>query len=161
KLDEQAEKYIAFAQDGATRMRALIRDLLTYAQAGSQEPTLTRASLSDVVSQARYSLLESIRETGAEITTEELPDVEMDPLKMSRVFQNLLSNGIKFREPGKSPRIHIAARMEDGEWRISICDEGIGFEPKYAERVFGAFQRLHGSNKYPGTGIGLAICKRI
>jgi len=161
KLDADAEKYVAFAVDGATRMQTLIRDLLAYAQAGSQRPVLTRTGLQEVVSQARYSLLESIRETGAEITAGPLPDLELDPLKMSLVFQNLFSNAIKFRQPGTKPCIHIEARTEAGVWRVSVRDRGIGFDTKYAEKIFGAFQRLHGKSEYPGTGIGLAICKRI
>ena len=161
KLDAEAEKYIGFAIDGATRMQALIRDLLAYAQVSTQAPVLARTRLADVVSQARYALLASVRETEAEIVTEPLPEVEVDPLKMSLVFQNLLSNAIKFRQPGAKPCIQIAARKEDGEWRISVRDRGIGFDPKYAKKIFGAFQRLHGKGEYPGTGIGLAICSRI
>ena len=161
KLGGEAEKYIAFAVDGATRMQTLIRDLLAYAQASSQAPVLTRTRLKEVVGQARYSLLESIRETGAEITAGPLPDLEADPLKMSLVFQNLVSNAIKFRRPAEKPYIHIEAHKEGGEWRVSVRDRGIGFDPKYSEKIFGAFQRLHGKNEYPGTGIGLAICKRI
>jgi signal transduction histidine kinase len=161
KLDGEAEKYIGFAVDGAARMQALIRDLLAYAQVSTQSPVLTRTRLADVVSQARYALLASVRETGAEIATEPLPEVEVDPLKMSLVFQNLLSNAIKFRQPGGKPCIQIAARKENGEWRISVRDRGIGFDPKYAKKIFGAFQRLHGKGEYPGTGIGLAICSRI
>jgi signal transduction histidine kinase len=161
KLDAEAEKYIGFAVDGAARMQALIRDLLAYAQVSTQAPVLTRTRLADVVSQARYALLASVRETGAEIATDPLPEVEVDALKMSLVFQNLLSNAIKFRQPGGKPCIQIAARKEDDEWRISVRDRGIGFDPKYAKRIFGAFQRLHGKGEYPGTGIGLAICSRI
>ena len=161
KLDAEAEKYIGFAVDGAARMQALIRDLLAFAQVSTQAPVLTRTRLADVVSQARYALLASVRETGAEIATEPLPEVDVDPLKMSLVFQNLLSNAIKFRQPGGKPCIQIAARKEDGEWRISVRDRGIGFDPKYAQKIFGAFQRLHGKAEYPGTGIGLAICSRI
>ena len=161
KLDAEAEKYIGFAVDGATRMQALIRDLLAYAQVSTQAPVLTRTQLNEVVSQARYALLTSIRETGAEIVTEPLPELEVDPLKMSLVFQNLLSNAIKFRQPGGKPFIRIGARQEEGEWRISVRDSGIGFDPKYAKKIFGAFQRLHGKGEYPGTGIGLAICNRI
>lgn len=161
KLDADAEKYMKFAVDGATRMQALIRDLLTYAQAGSQTPVLTRTRLDDVLGQARYSLSQSIRETGAEIIAGPLPEVEVDALKMSLVFQNLLSNAIKFRQPGGKPCIHIDARKEGGEWHVSVRDQGIGFDPKYAEKIFGAFQRLHGKGEYPGTGIGLAICKRL
>lgn len=161
KLDAEAEKYIGFAIDGAARMQALIRDLLAFAQVSTQAPVLARTRLSDVVSQARYALLASVRETGAEIVTEPLPEVEVDALKMSLVFQNLLSNAIKFRQPGGKPCIQIAARKENGEWRISVRDSGIGFDPKYAQKIFGAFQRLHGKAEYPGTGIGLAICSRI
>jgi signal transduction histidine kinase len=161
KLDADAEKYMQFAADGAARMQTLIRDLLAYAQAGSQAPVLTPTRLNEVVSQARYSLLESIRETGAEITIGPLPDVEVDPLKLSLVFQNLLSNAIKFRRPEEKPRIHIEVRKGAGEWLVSVRDQGIGFDTRYAEKIFGAFQRLHGKSEYPGTGIGLAICKRI
>ena len=161
KLDADAEKYIGFAVDGATRMQALIRDLLAYAQISTQTPALSRTRLAEVVSQARYALLASIRETGAEIAIEPLPEVEVDPLKMSLVFQNLLSNAIKFRQPGGKPSIQVEARKENNEWRISVRDQGIGFDPKYAKKIFGAFQRLHGKDAYPGTGIGLAICSRI
>jgi len=117
--------------------------------------------LGEVVSQARYALLTSIRETNAEIATEPLPELDVDPIKMSLVFQNLLSNAIKFRQPGGKPSIQIQARKEGDEWRISVRDSGIGFDPKYAKKIFGAFQRLHGKAEYPGTGIGLAICSRI
>ena len=160
-LNAEAEKYISFAIDGAARMQALIRDLLSYAQASTQTPVLARTRLSEVVSQARYALLTSIRETGAEIASGPLPEVEVDPLKMSLVFQNLLANAIKFRQPGGNPMIRIDAQPEGHEWRISVRDSGIGFDPKYAEKIFGAFQRLHGKDAYPGTGIGLAICSRI
>ncbi len=161
KLAPNEEQYIRFAQDGATRMQALIRDLLAYAQAGSQIPELKQTRLNDVVKQARYAILQSIRETGAEISVGTLPELQVDPLKMSLVFQNLLSNAIKFRQPGGKPSIRIEAQREAGEWRIAVHDDGIGFDPKYSERIFLAFQRLHGKNEYPGTGIGLAICKRI
>jgi signal transduction histidine kinase len=161
KLDADAQKYMGFAVDGATRMQALIRDLLAYAQVSSQAPVLRPTRLSEIVSQARYSLLTSIRETGAEITAGPLPELEVDPLKMSLVFQNLLSNAIKFRQPAGKPDIHLEARREGDEWHVSVRDQGIGFDPKYSEKIFGAFQRLHGKGEYPGTGIGLAICKRI
>ena len=161
KLNSEEQKFIGFAIDGAGRMQALIRDLLAYAQVSTQEPTLTRTRLGEVVSQARYALLTSIRETNAEIATEPLPELDVDPIKMSLVFQNLLSNAIKFRQPGDIPSIQIQARKERDEWRISVRDSGIGFDPKYAKKIFGAFQRLHGKTEYPGTGIGLAICSRI
>jgi signal transduction histidine kinase len=161
KLDEDQGKYMAFASDGATRMQALISDLLTYARADSADATLVPTPLNDVVAQIRYSLLESIRETEAEIIVGPLPDVRVDGVKLGLVFQNLVSNAIKFRKSGQKPRVHIEAEEEAGEWTVAIRDEGIGFAPKYAEKIFDVFQRLHGGRQYPGTGIGLAICKRI
>lgn len=161
KLDEEASKYMGFAADGAKRMQALISDLLAYTRSDTQNLTLVRTPLETVVNQARYNLLESIRESEAEINVGPLPQVDIDVLKMGLVFQNLLSNAIKFRKAGEKPRIQIGAEEADGEWRISIRDEGIGFSPKYAEKIFVVFQRLHGARQYPGTGIGLAICKRI
>ena len=161
KLDEEAAKYMGFAADGAKRMQALISDLLAYTRSDTQNLTLVRTPLETVVNQARYNLLESIRESDAEISAGPLPQVDIDVLKMGLVFQNLISNAIKFRKPGEKPHIHIAAEEADGEWRIWVRDEGIGFSPKYAEKIFIVFQRLHGARQYPGTGIGLAICKRI
>jgi signal transduction histidine kinase len=161
KLDSEADKYIGFVIDGSKRMQVLINDLLLYSRAGTQALTVAPAKLNDVVRQAELALLERIRETEAQITVGDLPELEVDALKMSMVFQNLLSNGIKFRKPGQRPRIYVESENRDGEMRISVRDEGIGFEPQYAEKIFVIFQRLHGIGKYPGTGIGLALCKRI
>jgi signal transduction histidine kinase len=161
KLDEEAAKYMGFAADGAKRMQALISDLLAYTRSDTQNLTLVRTPLETVVNQARYNLLESIRESDAEISVGPLPQVDLDVLKMGLVFQNLISNAIKFRKAGEKPHIRIASEEADGEWRILVRDEGIGFAPKYAEKIFIVFQRLHGARQYPGTGIGLAICKRI
>ena len=161
RLEEEEAKYMAFAVDGAKRMQALIGDLLTYARADSQSSTPNLAPLNGVVGQARYSLLESIRETQAEIIVGPLPDLEVDGVKLGLVFQNLISNAIKFCKSGEKPRIYIQAQQDGGEWTVTVRDEGIGFAPKYAEKIFDVFQRLHGVRQYPGTGIGLAICKRI
>jgi signal transduction histidine kinase len=161
KLTPDERRFLNFAAEGARRMQALINDLLAYTQAGAQDPARTPVKLNDVLQQARYSLLASIRETAAEIVAEPLPEVEVDPLKMSLVFQNLISNSIKFRRPGEKPKIHVRAERLGSEWRIAVRDEGIGFDPQYADKIFVAFKRLHSSGKYPGTGIGLAISKRI
>ena len=142
-------------------MQALIADLIAYTQANAQEPARVPVGLDRVLEQARYSLLASIRETGAEIVVDPLPELDIDPVKMSLVFQNLFSNAIKFRTPGEKPRIRVGAERQQGEWRVWVRDEGIGFDPKYSQKIFLAFQRLHPSGKYPGTGVGLAICKRI
>jgi signal transduction histidine kinase len=161
KLTPDERKFLGFAAEGARRMQALINDLLAYTQAGAQNPARTPAKLHDVLEQARYSLFESIRETAAEIVAEPLPELEVDPLKMSLVFQNLISNAIKFRRPGEKPRVQVRAERQGSEWRIAVRDEGIGFDQQYADKIFAAFTRLHSRGKYPGTGIGLAICKRI
>jgi signal transduction histidine kinase len=161
KLTPDERKFLNFAAEGTRRMQALINDLLAYTQAGAQDPARMPAKLNDVLEQARYSLLASIRETSAEIVAEPLPEAEVDPLKMSLVFQNLISNAIKFRRPGEKPRIHVRADRQGSEWRIAVHDEGIGFDQQYADKIFAAFKRLHSRAEYPGTGIGLAICKRI
>jgi signal transduction histidine kinase len=161
KLTPDERQFLSFASEGARRMQALINDLLAYTQAGAQDPARISAKLNDVLEQARYSLLESIRETAAEIVAEPLPELEVDPLKMSLVFQNLISNAIKFRRPGEKPRVQVRAERQGSEWRIEVHDEGIGFDQQYADKIFAAFTRLHSRGKYPGTGIGLAICKRI
>jgi len=135
--------------------------LIAYTQASAQEPARVPAALDRVLEQARYTALASVRETGAEIVADPLPELDVDPLKLSLVFQNLLSNAIKFRRPGEKPRIHVGAERQEEEWRVWVRDDGIGFDPKYADRIFQAFQRLHPAGKYPGTGVGLAICKRI
>jgi signal transduction histidine kinase len=161
KLTSDERKFLSFAAEGARRMQALINDLLAYTQAGAQDPARAPVKLNDVLEQARYSLFESIRETGAEIVAEPLPEVEVDPLKMSLVFQNLISNAIKFHRTGEKPRIHVRSERQGSEWRIAVRDEGIGFDQRYADKIFVAFKRLHTRGQYPGTGIGLAICKRI
>lgn len=161
KLTPEQRQYMAFATEGAKRMQALIADLIAYTQASAQEPARVPAALDSILEQARYALLASIRETGAEIVADPLPELDVDPLKMSSVFQSLLSNAIKFRRPGEKPRIHVGAERQNGQWRIWVRDYGIGFDLKYAEKIFQAFQRLHPAGKYPGTGVGLAICKRI
>ena len=111
--------------------------------------------------QAIHNLNSAVAESGAEITCDELPELEADETKLVQVFQNLLSNSIKFRRPGVPPKIHIGARPHGEAWVFTVTDNGIGFDPKHAERIFLMFQRLHGVGKYPGTGIGLAIVRRI
>ena len=159
RLDADADDFINFAVDGATRMKQLINDLLNYSRAGrGPEPVVL--DLSAPLSRALASLSLSIEETSAEITNDPLPRVIGDENRLYEVFQNLIGNAIKFR--GSAPaQIHIGARREGGEWTISVADHGIGIAPEYQQRIFAMFQRLHGREEYPGTGIGLAICKRI
>ena len=160
QLDEKARKFINYAVDGSQRMQTLINDLLTYSRIGIRgqppEPTDAHAALGDALA----NLAISIRESQAIITNDDLPTVSVDPTQLVQVFQNLLANAIKFRQAA-TPRIHVSARDAGPEWVFSVQDNGIGIEPQHAERTFVIFQRLHTRAEYPGTGIGLAVCKRI
>jgi signal transduction histidine kinase len=160
RLDADADDFIGFAVDGATRMQQLIQDLLSYSRVNTHgnppSPTDVEAVLGQVITNLRLA----IDESGARITHESLPIVEADSTQLNQLFQNLIANAVKFR--GKlPPKIHITAAKEDPYWVFSVRDNGIGFDPDYADRIFTIFQRLHSRNDYPGTGMGLAICKRI
>ena len=159
-LDSQAHEFIGFAVDGARRMRALILALLDYSRvdthARSHEPT----DLNKVVAQATGNLREATRESGAGITFDPLPTVAADEAQLVQLFQNLLGNAIKFRRD-VAPEIHISASRDDDRWVIAHRDNGIGISEEYRARIFDIFQRLHTRDEYPGTGIGLAICKKI
>ncbi|HYZ85010.1 MAG TPA: PAS domain S-box protein [Bryobacteraceae bacterium] len=157
----EAVDYAEFIHRGVTRMEALIRDLLSYSRAIHTDEWLTTTTkLSEVLQQALLSLHARIEESNAKVTWEGLPEVRGDTAQLTHVFQNLLSNSLKYRHPERNPEIHISAREERDHWIVSVCDNGIGFEPKYADRIFGLFKRLH-KDAYPGTGLGLAICQRI
>jgi signal transduction histidine kinase len=160
RLDAEADEFIRFAVEGAGRMTRLIDDLLAYSrvttQAGPPEPT----DCAEVLEQALANLQTPIRESGATIVHDLLPGVQADPTQLVQLFQNLIGNAIKFRGSGP-PRIRITVRRVNGAWQFSVSDNGIGIEAQYFERVFEMFERLHGDDEYPGTGIGLAICKKI
>ena len=161
KLDSDADDFIHYAVDGANRMQTLINDLLAYSRVGTRgkefAPTETRV----VFEAARANLLGAIEECGAEVTSGELPTVMGDETQLVQLFQNLLANALKFRDEKRVPKIHVGAERRGGEWLFSVRDNGIGIDPQYAERIFVIFQRLHGKADYTGTGIGLAICKKI
>lgn len=161
KLDTEAKEFIAYAVGGVTRMRTLINDLLEYSRVGTRGKAFERMDSSAIVDQALANLQVSIGEAGAVVTHEDLPSIMGDSLQLSQVFQNLIGNAIKYRRKELSPAIHISAAHEDHAWVFSVRDNGIGIEPQYADRVFVIFQRLHTTVEYPGTGIGLAICKKI
>jgi light-regulated signal transduction histidine kinase (bacteriophytochrome) len=160
KLDADADTYIRFAVQGAIRMQALIQDLLAYARVGMRERHHESVDASAVLDTVLATFQLTTEETGAMITRGDLPVVIMDSAHLSQVFQNLLSNALKFRGH-KPPRIHASARRGEQEWIFSIRDEGIGMDARHADRIFALFQRLHTAEEYPGTGIGLAICKKI
>ncbi len=160
KLDGDADEFIDFAVDGATRMQRLINDLLAYSRVGTRGKDLEPTDLNVVFDQAVADLGAAIAESGATVLRGDLPTVPADASQLGQVFQNLVSNAIKFHgdEP---PRVEVQAERRDGDWLISVRDNGIGIAPEYAERIFVIFQRLHNRTEYSGTGIGLAICKKI
>jgi PAS domain S-box-containing protein len=160
KLDSEADKFIELAVTGATRMRRLIDDLLTYSRVTRHQTSLQANSATAVFQQSLASLRAAVEESGAVISADPLPEVTADPTRLEQVFQNLLSNALKFRGVDP-PRIHVAAEKKGREWVFSVRDNGIGIDPQYGDRVFKIFERLHGKNEYPGTGVGLALCKKI
>jgi two-component system, sensor histidine kinase and response regulator len=161
KLDEQADIIIGHCVEGATRMARMIRDLLEYTRAASVSETLPGTfALEGALEDALDNLQASVQESNAIVTHDPLPTLPVEPVHVQQIFQNLISNAIKYRgdEP---PRIHVGAVCERGIWRFSVHDNGIGIEPRYKDHVFGLFKRLHGRNRYSGTGLGLAICKKL
>jgi signal transduction histidine kinase len=161
QLDARADQYIEFAVDGARRMQALIDDLLAFSRVGRIEREAVQVSCASALSQARVNLASEIRRSGAVIQAAELPSVRAEFSLLTSLFQNLISNAIKFR--GESPPVVKVAvtAQDDGFWQFSVADNGIGIKPEYADRIFVMFQRLHDRAAYPGTGIGLAMCRKI
>jgi light-regulated signal transduction histidine kinase (bacteriophytochrome) len=160
KLDQDADEFIGFAVDGANRMQQLINDLLTYSRVGTRGKPLVSTDLNEVLAHAQGNLSEAIRESGALVTHSSLPTVSGDQVQLNQLFQNLLANAIKFRT-ATPVLISISAQPREGDWLVSVQDNGIGIAPEHQERIFAIFQRLHGRSEYPGTGIGLALCKKI
>jgi light-regulated signal transduction histidine kinase (bacteriophytochrome) len=160
KLDSAADEFIAYAVDGATRMQVLINDILAYSRVGTKGQEFRPTSCKTVFDEVLKGLQKTIGESNAEITCDYLPTVSADETQLGQLFQNLIINAIKFKS-NHSPRIHISAEENKKEWIFSVKDNGIGIDPQFAERIFVIFQRLHGRTEYPGTGIGLAISKKI
>lgn len=161
KLDAEADEFIAYAADGAARMQRMIEDLLEYSRVGRKAKPMETVDCDAVVNEALGNLRRAIEESGAKVSREPMPIVRGDPSQLVRLFQNLIGNAIKFRN-GRAPEVRLHAAAEDDDsWRISVRDNGIGIDPGYSDRIFAIFQRLHGRDRYPGTGIGLAICKKI
>ncbi|MEW2167095.1 ATP-binding protein [Streptomyces sp. NPDC007084] len=161
QLDDRADQYIDFAVDGANRMQTLINDLLDFSRVGRVHRQLQDVDLNAVMKRALSALSVSVEESGAVVTRDELPTLVADPTQMSMLWQNLIGNAVKFRRPGETPAIHVSAEQDGDLWRFSVTDNGIGIDPEYAEQVFVIFQRLHTKDTYQGSGIGLAMCKKI
>lgn len=160
RLDEDAHEFIGYAVDGVRRMQGLISDLLAYSRVGSRGGTAERVELEEVMARTVDVLRSAIEESGATVTHDPLPAVYADPVQIGQVLQNLVGNALKFRGQAP-PHVHVAAERQGGEWVISVADNGIGIAPEYLQRIFVIFQRLHTRTEYEGTGIGLAICKKI
>jgi signal transduction histidine kinase len=160
KLDSDADEFVAYIVDGADRMYRLINDLLAYARLGSHEAEFGATDCEAVLADALSNLGSAIEENGATVSHDPLPNVKADRDQLSRLFQNLLSNAIKFRA-ADPPVVHLSARRNENEWLFSVRDNGIGIDPEHFEHIFLIFKRLHGRSEYSGTGVGLAICKKI
>jgi light-regulated signal transduction histidine kinase (bacteriophytochrome) len=161
QLDDRADQYIHFAVDGAKRMQILINDLLAFSRVGRQGALPVAVDADELVDTALANLASSLAETGARVTRSPLPPVAAVPALAAAVFQNLIGNAVKFARPGVAPHVTISGRTDDGWVELCVADDGIGIEPAYADRVFVIFQRLHTKEAYPGTGIGLALCRKI
>ena len=160
RLDQGATTFIGFAVDGAARMQRLINDLLAYSRVGSRGAPFQPVDCTQVVETVLHALQVSIKASQGRISVGRLPVVMGDATQLAQLFQNLLTNALKFR--GDSPpRVHVSAERQDTRWVFSVADNGIGVAPEYFDRIFVMFQRLHGRQAYSGTGIGLAICKKV
>lgn len=160
RLDGDADEFIAYAVNGVTRMQSQIQDLLKYSKLGKKEMDFEPTDCSAVLGRALVNLKVAIEESGATVTSDPLPAVTADGNQLVQLFQNLISNAVKFHNHER-PLVHLSAKRNGKEWLFSVRDNGIGFEPQFSERIFVIFQRLHAKGVHPGTGIGLAVCKKI
>jgi PAS domain S-box-containing protein len=161
KLDSDADEFIFFAMDGASRMQRLIQDLLAYSRVGTKGRDLLDTSSEEALEQAVINLRGAVEESGALVTHDPLPTVLADEMQLIQLFQNLVGNAIKYQSPGV-PRVHISAAKNGGKkWIFAVQDNGLGIDSEYFGKIFGMFQRLHKREEFAGTGIGLAICKKI
>jgi light-regulated signal transduction histidine kinase (bacteriophytochrome) len=160
KLDDKAREFIGFAVDGSKRMQTLINDLLSFSRVGTQGKALEPVQCDAILDTVLRSLKRAVEESGATITRDPLPVVLADEMQLGQLLQNLVGNSIKFRGD-KAPRIHIGAEKNGEGWKIWVRDNGIGIAQEHHERIFVIFQRLHTKTQYAGTGIGLAVCKKI
>jgi light-regulated signal transduction histidine kinase (bacteriophytochrome) len=160
KLDQDADEFIGFAVDGAHRMQMLINDLLAFSRVETRGKPLEPTDCEAVLSHTLADLAAMVQESGAVVTHDPLPTVPADTVQMGQIFQNLLINALKFKG-GETPKVHIFAQRQGDEWLFGFQDNGIGIDPQHQERIFAIFQRLHRREDIPGTGLGLALCKKI
>lgn len=161
KLGADADDFIGYVVEGAVRMQQLINDLLAYSRVGRSGKGFAPADCSAVFAAVRANLRKTIEESGAKILVDPLPTVWAEESQLLQLFQNLIGNAIKFHKKDEPPRVHVGVSRQPDEWLFWVRDNGIGIEPQYTERIFFVFQRLHNRKEYPGTGIGLAVCKKV
>ncbi len=161
KLDVDADRFLSFIENASARMSILVKDLLAYARFATEVERPSSIALDDDLEAALTHLDQAIKESGVSVTHDPMPTVQVDRGQMVRLFQNLIGNAVKYRKPQAVPEVHVSAEPRDAEWVISVRDNGIGFDPMYASTIFEPFKRLHTEEAYPGTGVGLAICRRI
>jgi signal transduction histidine kinase len=161
QLDDEAKKFIDFAVAGAVRMQKMIKDLLIYSRVSTKGNEFKRTNCEEILRLSLMNLKVAIEESQAQVTHDPLPELKADGAQLIQLFQNLIGNALKFHIPDQLPQIHISAVPSDEGWKISVKDNGIGIEQQYFDRIFVIFQRLHNRQKYPGTGLGLAVCARI
>jgi light-regulated signal transduction histidine kinase (bacteriophytochrome) len=160
-IDGEAQEFLKYLRSGASRMEMLVRDLLSYTQLTGFEKPAKPADSGGALASALASLAGIVAETGARITADPLPSLPVHAVHLQQLFQNLIGNAIKYGSPERSPVVHVTAERQGRHWRFGVTDNGIGIDPKYVENIFGLFKRLHADDEYSGTGIGLAICRRI
>lgn len=160
-LDDRSREYLRQATDGAVRMRHLIDDLLLYSRVANEEPRREQVDLRGLVDGVLAILAPAIQEEGAQVTVEDLPTLEAEPTQLAQLLQNLIGNAVKFHPPDRPPHVRVSARRTIGGVVVTVADDGIGIPVSDQERIFAMFTRLHGRHEYAGTGIGLAICRRI
>jgi signal transduction histidine kinase len=159
--EDNIKKYLHFLTDGAERMQAMIKSILSYSRLENEEQPMTQVDCHQIVKNVLGDLQPAIAECAAKIICDDLPTVNGNPTQIAQLFQNLLTNAMKFHKPEQPPEIHIGAKRTDDGWQFFVRDNGIGIDPGYQEKIFVIFQRLNRKEEYPGTGIGLATCKKI
>jgi light-regulated signal transduction histidine kinase (bacteriophytochrome) len=160
KLGAENDESVSYIVDGVKRMQSLVGDLLAYARLAAHPPQLKETDSEEILQDTLDDLRMGIADAGATVTHDPLPHLRADPGQMRELFQNLVANALKFRG-ADAPAIHISVRPSSGFWVFSVCDNGIGIPPEYQEAIFGAFKRLHSRAEFEGTGMGLAICRKI
>jgi light-regulated signal transduction histidine kinase (bacteriophytochrome) len=160
-LHPDARRYLEYLCSGATRLETLVRDLLAYTRAGQFEETAEPGDANEALQAALSALSSATTEARARVTSDPLPTVQVHATHLRQLFQNLIGNAIKYRSPDRIPEVRVGAKRQEMQWVFAVSDNGIGIEPEYKEEIFGLFKRLHTSDEYSGTGIGLALCQRI